>query len=207
MDMITGTDPVRWFRIDDWCHPPALSEEPDLWFRGDWVRYDNDCEKGKRTTTNVVGWAKTALDRMESPETLRACRGVFGFDAAPDPTLHGGGLHVTSPGGWLNCHLDYDRHPKLPSKRRAVNLIAFCHPVWEPSWGGEFYLADPMGNPVLKFTPTPGTLIGFETNDLSYHGVLPVTGPCERVTIASYLLTDATPANTRLRALFMPKRK
>jgi hypothetical protein len=43
-------------------------------------------------------------------------------------------------------------------------------------------------------------------HDLSYHGVEPITGPAERVSVAAYYLTPAAPANTRRRALFLPRR-
>lgn len=130
----------------------------------------------------------------------------LGYAVEPDPTMHGGGLHVTAPGGHLNCHLDYDRHPVLPGRRRALNVILFLHPAWEPGWGGEFYLADPLGRPVASLAPEPGAVVAFEVSDVSYHGVLPVTGPAERVSYAEYYLAPAGPEHTRERALFMPTR-
>lgn len=203
---MSGTEPVRWFAIDDWCSPRTDWTVPGSEWDGWEARYDNDCERGKRTTRTLPNWALAVMNRLHCSNTLRDCARRFGFWGLPDPTLHGGGLHVTSPGGSLACHLDYDRHPHIQGKRRAVNLIVFTHPRWEADWGGEFYLADPMGKPVVTLSPQPGRLVAFETNDLSYHGVLPMTGPAERVSIAAYLLTDATPANTRQRALFLPVR-
>jgi hypothetical protein len=202
----SGTNPVRWFYLDGWCSPCPAGDVP----AADWpeweARYDNDCERGKRTTRVLWGWNRDILGHLHAPEMLTLCREAFGFAATPAPTLHGGGLHVMSPGAWLSTHLDYDAHPHILGKRRAINLIAFCHQEWRREWGGMFYLADPLGNPVVEIEPRPGRLVAFETNDLSYHGVTPVTGPAERVSVAAYLLADATPANTRRRALFLPNR-
>jgi 2-oxoglutarate-Fe(II)-dependent oxygenase superfamily protein len=199
--------------IDNWCEPRDDWKVPDA-SSGCWeARYDNDTERGKRTTRSLWGWSESVLRRLHEKEMLELCGDFFGFVATPDPTVHGGGLHVTAPGGALACHLDYDRHPNpmgtdvLANKRRAVNLIAFCHTFWGRSWGGEFYLADPSGKPIVEISPEPGRLVAFETNDLSYHGVKRVnTGQAERISVAAYLLADATPANTRTRALFMPNR-
>lgn len=206
-----GCDPVKWFVIDGWCEPRADWSVPDSnW--SDWVKYDNDCERGKRTTRALWDWSETVLHRLHEPELLKLCASEFGFEATPDPTLHGGGLHVTAPGGKLTCHLDYDLHPNptkteaLHNKRRAVNLIAFCHQQWEADWGGELYLANPSGQPLVEFEPKPGRLVAFVTNDLSYHGVHTVRGPVDRVSVACYLLTSATGFNTRTRALFIPSR-
>jgi hypothetical protein len=208
----SGTAPVKWFTVDDWCDPEEGWVVPPA---GDAVweaRYENDCERGKRTTRALRGWDLTLLHRLQSPDTLRLCRDRFGFSALPDPYLWGAGLHVTEPGGFLQTHLDYSLNPDPHGlfgrpRRRAVNLIAFCHPAWESGWGGEFYLADPLGAPAVTIDPAPGRLLAFETNDLSYHGVLPVTGPAVRVSVACYLLADAAPADTRRRALYLPNRR
>jgi len=120
-----------------------------------------------------------------------------------------------SPGGWLNCHLDYDVHPYLPQYRRALNIVAFLHDEWDPAWGGQFYLADPFGNPTLLFPPLPGRVVAFEVSDWSYHGVLPISPKAkERVSAAVYYLFDAAHerkcdqrVRIRKRAMFLPTRR
>jgi hypothetical protein len=170
------------------------------------VRYDNDCERGKRTTRDL----STLPGHLDVLGVLRRSAEVWsrrlGYDVTDDPTLHGGGLHVTEPGGHLQTHLDYDLHPLVPGKRRALNLIAFLHAIWEPTWGGALVLCDPSGTVTHRIEPTPGRLVAFEVSDLSYHGVEPVTGPADRVSVAAYFLSDAGPRNTRRRALFVPRR-
>jgi Rps23 Pro-64 3,4-dihydroxylase Tpa1-like proline 4-hydroxylase len=123
-----------------------------------------------------------------------------------DPTIWGGGLHVTESGGWLNGHLDYDRCPKIPTHRRALNAIGFLNPEWREEWGGAFCLYNPMGEVVKRIYPEPGMVLAFECSDLSYHGVEKVTGPVERITLAAYFLSPAGPEHTRMRAMFFPAR-
>ncbi len=207
-DFAHGTDPVRWWVIDDVApRVPADAVPP-----GDWpgweARYDNDCERGKRATR------RADLDpRLAGPMRALGSRpwadlwsGYLGYPVEPDPTGHGRGLHVTAPGGWLNAHLDFDRHPRRPAMRLALSAVLFLHDRWEPGWGGAFYLASPAGEALRRFEPLPGRLVAFEASDLAYHGVEAVTGPAERVSVAAGYLAPATPASTRTRALFLPSR-
>lgn len=203
--------PVRHAVVDQ-AHPVRWSPPPPAHWSGWEVRYDNDAERHKRSSRAFEKFPRNVarlLDTLTSDPVTAAIAEAFGFDFdhfSHDPTFHGGGLHVTGPGGHLNCHLDYDRHPTMDDCRRAVNLIAFLHDRWEPTWGGQFYLADPLGNPLVVIDPLPGRVIAFETTDLAYHGVLPVTGPADRVSLATYYLAPAGPQSTRLRALFLPSR-
>lgn len=204
-----GTEPVRWSVTDhSWgptYHLPNLpGADSPAWE----ARYENDTERHKRTTRRIddVYGLRPIFDQLLSPRLVASCSEWLGHPLETDPTLHGGGLHVTAPGGWLSTHLDYDLHPLLSGKRRAVNLILFLNPEWHEEWGGALVLCDPMGQVVKRFYPAPGRLVAFEVGDLSYHGVEPITGPVERVTAAVYYLTAAGPHNTRRRALFMPHR-
>lgn len=201
-----AAEPRVWV-FDDFAEPirnPVPPADSPVWE----ARYDNDVERGKRTCRLVPPEYQPTLNRMRG--MAADLSGLLGYPVTDDPTLHGGGLHVTAPGGHLSCHLDYDRHPRedeCPNKRRAVNLIWFCHPEWHAQWGGEFYLADPMGVPRHRFYPWPGRLIVFEVGDLSYHGHLPTShDAADRVSLAVYFLNEATGTNTRRRALFLPTR-
>lgn len=208
VDDRTGDTPVKWWVFDNWCSPcETVGEIPPpaspVWE----AVYANDCERGKRTTraTGVIPHYDAVLARMRAGAGEWSAR--LGYPVEDDPTLHGGGLHVTAPSGYLQTHLDYDLHPIVLGKRRALNLIAFLNPEWREEWGGAFVLTDPMGVVVRRILPEPGRLIAFEVCDTSYHGVEKITGPVERITAAAYYLSAATPGNTRRRALFLPCRE
>ena len=203
-----GESPVRWWCFDKAVTPGPVGHVPGAHDPCWEARYDNDAERGKRTTRDPVWLAHLVPDlaTMRGAVSVARWSRLLGYPVEDDPTLHGGGVHVTGVGGRLGCHLDYDRHPHLPEKRRALNLIAFLNPEWREEWGGALVLCDPMGAVVTRLYPRPGRLVAFEVSDLSYHGVEPVTGPCERVTAAVYYLADAGPHNTRQRALFLPTR-
>jgi len=197
--------PFRHWIFDDWCGPlpPPPHKSSSRWE----ARYCNDAERNKRTTrdTDAIPGARPLFDRLRG--LASDWSSILGYPVMDDPTMHGGGIHVTEVGGWLGTHLDYSRHPVLPDKRRALNLIAFVHHEWRPEWGGELELCDPMGVPVVRIEPRPGRLVAFEVSDLSYHGVAPTSpAAAERVSLAVYYLADATESDTRMRAMFLPQR-
>lgn len=207
MNLSFGTEPVRWWIIERWCQPVFMSDIPPendpVWE----ASYDNDLECGKRTTRQVPPAFEYVFGRLYCSHISRSWSARCGYELGHDPTQHGAGLQVTRPGGYLACHLDYDRHPKLPDKRRALNVIVFLNPDWREEWGGALCLCNPMGEVVKRIYPAPGRLVAFECNDLSYHSVERITGPVERVTAAVYLLAQATGRETRQRAMFLPVRE
>ncbi len=180
---------------------------------GKWVTYNNDAEK--KTTCNDVDSlgkvTKGILCMMQSNEMVNDLSAKFSISPLQsDPLLHGGGIHISGPGGQLNIHLDYSKHPRLPLLERRINCILYLVPEWKESWGGATVLTAPDGHTVIeRIYPKPGRLLAFETNDLSYHGVEPVTCPegVERITMATYYLSHIRPGITRERALFVPNRK
>lgn len=179
--------------------------------------YGNDTERGKRTTRKIDALGGPFVDlfeRLRSPALMSAIEDLSRLDGVrldgleDDPELWGGGLHVMDPGGYLQVHVDYDRHLRQPTRRRAVNVICFLNAEWRQAWGGALLLCGPDGQAVHKVYPKPGRMVAFETNDRSYHGVEQVapTCPVSRVTAAVYYLAPATAACVRTRALFIPNR-
>lgn len=204
-----GVEPFRWWVERGAVEPIDMDDVP----HHDWphweARYDNDLEKRKRTTRligNLPESIQNIFARMRSAYWQSEWSQEMGYELVDDETLHGGGLHVTNPGGWLQTHLDYAAHPYVTGKERRLNLIAFLNPVWREEWGGALLLCDPMGKPVKSIVPEPGMVVGFETGDDSYHGVAKVTGWVPRVTAAVYYLSNLRPGVTRKRALYIPER-
>src|SRR5579859_1087415 len=79
-----------------------------------WVRYNNDCERGKRTCREVERIGEFTNGLFAG---LNGCNwsDLVGIpNLHPDPTLYGAGIHVTDPGGYLATHLDFALHPANP---------------------------------------------------------------------------------------------
>jgi len=196
---MTGSRPFRHWVAPWTCPTVPTTAIPTADWAGWEARYDNDLERGKRTCRGDVG--RVELTRPDDAERWSSLTGIPGLGL--DRSEYGGGLQVTAPGGYLCCHLDYDHHPVVPARRRALSVVAFHNLEWRPEWGGALVLCDPSGEPVVRILPEPGRVVAFECGDLSYHGVEEVTGPVDRVTtVSSYLV----PAG-RTRALFVPNRR
>lgn len=205
----SGEHPVKYWVWDSvlapWPDPVPEYTDPC------WVHYNDGNAAAKRTCREfgklgALG-AKVEADvqTLAHQKTMNTWMSILGFPVQFDDALHGGGLHVTGAGGKLDCHLDYAQHPHRAGLVRALNLIGFVHPVWEAGWGGELYLADPNGNPLVLVDPRPGRVVAFEVGDLSYHGHAPTSDVAgDRVSVAVYLLRSGQ--HTRTRAQFLPQR-
>ncbi len=114
-----------------------------------------------------------------------------------DPSLRGGGMHLTGPRGRLDVHIDfnYNRNSKL---HRRLNILIYLNENWPSAWGGAVELWDQqVKNCQVSLPPTFNRCVIFETSDISYHGVEPVTCPpnVARKSFAGYYYTQDPPPN------------
>jgi hypothetical protein len=114
-----------------------------------------------------------------------------------DEQLVGGGMHQTGPGGRLDVHVDFNfiQDRKL---HRRLNLLLYLNPIWEEAWGGHIQLWDKdVKNCRNSFAPRLNRCVIFETSDISFHGVVPVTAeaPYPRISFATYYYTLEAPPN------------
>lgn len=136
---------------------------------------------------------------------LERLTGITGL--IPDPYLAGGGLHVIERGGWLNTHIDFNRHKELRLDRR-LNVLIYLNDPWEEDWGGHLnlYNSVPCNDmPPLKYVPSGvarsvapvlGRMVVFSTSHRSYHGhPAPLACPegTVRKSLALYYYTAGRP--------------
>lgn len=208
MNYIEYASPFRHWAITETplILRPTVADLPgDSW--PFWVRYSSAWECGKRTCTNEAELPRpfrTALQHLASRAFVDHLRSVTGIsDLIPAPYQHGGGVHVTDPGGRLDCHLDFAQHPAAPFLERRLSLIVFCNTVT----GGTLQLFDDEARePVAEVHPVSGTAVMFENSDISYHGVTEVLRS-PRVTLAAYYCSPIRDGVRRKRALWVPVRK
>jgi hypothetical protein len=142
----------------------------------DWLGYDTANEV-KSTSRGILGldpFTQTFMWQMCSEPFMGWLRDVTGIgDLCVDPTFHGGGLHESRRGGWLNVHADWTQHPHLPLVRQ-LNMIIYLNRDWKEEWGGALELHDsatrtagavvqPVFNRAVIFPTTSETLHGFPT--------------------------------------------
>jgi len=179
--------------------------------RGKWVHYSNDFEK-KRALNEFERGGKLwkLFHYFQSGYFIKQIQDIVGLNhLIPDPQLHGSGIHVTDPGGYLGRHVDYAIHPKFYKERR-LNLILFLS-NWNQGDGGELELYD---NKELfsLIDPIPGRMILWEPTEcqgepLRFHGTRENTGCTSRITACVYYLSELRPGTpSRYEALFAPNR-
>jgi hypothetical protein len=114
-----------------------------------------------------------------------------------DKQLVGGGIHVTGPGGRLDVHVDFNFIEERKLHRR-LNLLLYLNSPWEDRWGGQFQLWDKdVKHCEATFAPLFNRCVIFETSEISYHGVVPVSpdAPSPRKSFATYYYTREAPAH------------
>ena len=86
-----------------------------------------------------------------------------------DPYLFGGGMHETTPGGFLKMHTDFNFHRVLKLDRR-INALLYLNDGWQPEWKGELLLAGRDMKDPVSVEPVINRMVIFNTNDHSFHG-------------------------------------
>jgi len=172
----------------------------------------NACFKGGKRAAKNVQHLKGVVDSEElmGPAT----RLLFGFlkssvwvsfledltdtnGLLPDPHYRGSGLHLTSHGGRLQIHADFNRYEKYDLRRR-VNTFVFLNDEWPDEYGGHLELWNrELTQCKQRVLPLLGRFVVFATTDFSYHGhPQPLPAPPHRVrrSIALYYFTNGCPS-------------
>ena len=137
-------------------------------------------------------------EAISSPQFLADLEFITGIPGLlADEKLDGGGMHLTGPGGRLDVHVDFNMLKERQLFRR-LNILLYLNPTWKDEWGGQIELWDKdVRNRVLQSSPVLNRCLIFETSDISFHGVAPVSAPSDvvRKSFAAYYYTREAPAN------------
>ena len=112
-----------------------------------------------------------------------------------DPSMMGGGIHETNSGGHLDVHVDFNYNEELELHRR-VNILIYFNKDWHEDYGGYLDLWDKdVKNCLGSYAPIFNRAAGFTTNEISWHGVTPITCPADRLrkSFAVYYYTKEAP--------------
>jgi Rps23 Pro-64 3,4-dihydroxylase Tpa1-like proline 4-hydroxylase len=117
-------------------------------------------------------------------------------DIISDPYYSGGGLHQIKPGGNLEVHADFNRHPKLKLDRR-INVLVYMNKDWKEEYGGNFELWNKdMTAAEQKILPLFNRCAIFSTTSTSFHGhPTPLSCPPDRTrkSMATYYYSVGRP--------------
>lgn len=116
----------------------------------------------------------------------------------PDPSLRGGGVHQTGPGGLLQVHADFNQHPIYGLDRR-LNFLLYLNKEWKEEYGGHIELWNKdLTQCVHRVLPVAGRCVVFSTTSESWHGhPKPLACPenMMRRSLALYYYTNGRPEN------------
>jgi Rps23 Pro-64 3,4-dihydroxylase Tpa1-like proline 4-hydroxylase len=170
----------------DWLFDPH-SEQVNKWSMPDLSRLPN-------MTSSVLKF-------FNSPAALKFFEQLTGISPLiEDSTYLGGGVHLSSNGGRLGVHADFNLHPTT-QKHRRLNALLYLNRDWDPSWNGQLEIWDEeMTKPLEEIYPTMNRLVVFNVTDKSFHGV-PKTILCppnvRRISLALYYYSDDRPSEEK----------
>ncbi len=115
------------------------------------------------------------LEVLASENFINSLKKKFGLSEdiliTPDLTYDGGGYVVSPPGSYLGYHADFNFSSKA-SKYRVINILFYMNPNYTINQGGLLHLLDSKSKTVEKSVlPEQNTILGFFTDDTSFHGV------------------------------------
>ena len=173
---------------------PSFEEGSEQGFAFDFVR------ERRKIQVSDSGLFPTPVARLHealaAPEFLAQLETITGIPSLEaDPSLGGGGIHVTGPGGRLDVHVDFNFNEERNVHRR-LNILVYLNPEWEESWGGAVELWDArVKRCIQRVPPVLNQCVLFETSAISFHGVEPVApiAPVPRQSFAAYYYTKDAP--------------
>lgn len=198
--------PFPFLKIDNFLDPAfatkvaaAYPSFEDAIGKGRTFKTVNERKKVQITDATLFPKAVAQLnDALASPSFLSDLSYVTGIpDLVADEELVGAGMHITGPGGRLDVHVDFN-YLEERSLYRRLNLLLYLNPEWDDKWGGHIQLWDKdVKNCRQAFAPALNRCVIFETSNISFHGVTPITNsaPFPRISFATYYYTREPPPN------------
>jgi Rps23 Pro-64 3,4-dihydroxylase Tpa1-like proline 4-hydroxylase len=111
----------------------------------------------------------------------------------PDRQLYVGGISIMSKGHFLSPHLD-NSHDRQRERYRALNLLYYASPEWDPGQGGslELWPQGPTGTPVT-LPNLFNRLIVMATTRGSWHSVPKIKASQPRYCVSNYYFSPDSP--------------
>ena len=97
----------------------------------------------------------------------------------------------------MDVHVDFNFIEDRQLHRR-LNLLLYLNEPWQKDWGGQFQLWDKdVKKCEAAFDPIFNRCVIFETSEISFHGVIPVSpvAPSPRRSFATYYYTKDAPVH------------
>lgn len=198
--------PFPYIKIDNFLQSDAAKEIADAYpsfeaALGQGRTFTTVNERKKIQISDLAKYSAPVArlnELLASPQFLKALSYITGMpNVLADAQLTGGGIHMTGPGGRLDVHVDFN-YIEDRALHRRLNLLLYLNQGWKDEWGGQFQLWDKdVKHCEVTFAPVFNRCVVFETSEISYHGVVPVSpaAPFPRKSFATYYYTKEAPAH------------
>lgn len=152
-----------------------------------------------------IGGVYSEIDNLvASLDFKRLLEKISGIDdLIYDPSYYGGGTHNNLSGQGMDPHVDFNLLdiPPFGMLHRRIDAIIYLNKDWREEWGGNLDLHSnpwqPNCDEIIRIVPKMNRLVIFETNDVSFHGFLPVKSGIPngltRKSFAIYMYTKDRP--------------
>jgi 2OG-Fe(II) oxygenase superfamily len=201
-----AAEPFPFFKIDGFLESSFLEQVVAAY-----PTYEDARRQGREFSAVNEKLKVQVTDRDKFPDPVRRLADVLSghefladleyITSIPrllsDPAFRGGGMHLTNSSGRLDVHVDFNYQSEDQMFRR-LNILLYLNPIWEDSWGGRIELWNKdVSHCEHSFNPALNRCVVFETSEISYHGVTPITCPKDvtRKSFAAYYYTKEAPAS------------
>jgi hypothetical protein len=138
-----------------------------------------------------------ALWELNQPAVVEFFEKLTGYGPlVADETCTGGGIHISTTGGYLDLHADFNIHPDTGLHRR-LNALLFLNRDWDPSWNGQLELWDPeLTGCKRSIEPIFNRLVVLKIVDHGFHGFpRPIDCPPfrRRISLATFYYSEDRP--------------
>ncbi len=132
---------------------------------------------------------------FQAPNVVALISEITGLQSLfPDEQLYAGGISVMGQGNYLNPHLD-NSHDKAQNHYRALNLLYYISPNWQPEFGGNLELWDNgLTHPCRTIDYKFNRLVVMITNRTSWHSVSPICQRDRRCCVSNYYFSPESPS-------------
>lgn len=210
LDYSHGT-PVPWITFDDFLPEDllkAVQEDIKQTPKHLWAPFTRN--GSFMMECNNLRYSPVVRDlvlNLNSKEFITWLENVTGLKKLiPDPLLIGAGLMRCENGDSLKLHTDFNWNEQL-GLNRALSVILYVSPEWDPAWGGSLEFLDFDRKKVLhRIESKPNRLLMWNYDERLVHGhPTPISGPegIHRDGLRLFYFTsNATPLSKPHRSLY-----
>jgi Rps23 Pro-64 3,4-dihydroxylase Tpa1-like proline 4-hydroxylase len=201
-DAWDGSGPVQHIVVDDLLAPADATAIAAGMPRPEALHLKRSLRERKRVGVDIdrydpiVGGILLAFQQPSVIEVVARITKLAEMRA--DPSLYASGISVMGRGDFLNPHLD-NSHDGDQVLYRAVNLLYYVSPDWDPASGGNLELWDPSLRSREIVACRFNRLAVMATNQASWHSVQRVVADAPRMCISNYYFSPSPPGGVAYR--------